>query len=72
MYFSAHDDAFLDTLARRVRRLRRAGEVRVIFDNTATLAAADNARSLLGRTGRSRPSGCGRSGRAPPTASSPP
>jgi uncharacterized protein YecE (DUF72 family) len=49
MYFSAYDDAFLDGLARQVRRLRRAGEVWVIFDNTATRAAADNARSLMDR-----------------------
>jgi uncharacterized protein YecE (DUF72 family) len=49
MYFSAYDDAFLDALARRVRRLSRAAEVWVIFDNTATRAAADNARGLLGR-----------------------
>jgi uncharacterized protein YecE (DUF72 family) len=49
MYFSAYDDAFLEALARRVRHLSRAGEVWVIFDNTATRAAADNARSLSGR-----------------------
>jgi uncharacterized protein YecE (DUF72 family) len=49
MYFSAYDDAFLDALARRVRRLRQAREVWVIFDNTATRAAADNARSLMGK-----------------------
>ncbi len=52
MYFSAYDDAFLDALARRVRRLRRAGDVWVIFDNTATRAAADNARSLVTRLAR--------------------
>jgi len=51
MYFSAYDDAFLEALVRRVRRLSRAGEVWVIFDNTATRAAADNARSLMGRLG---------------------
>jgi uncharacterized protein YecE (DUF72 family) len=49
MYFSAYDDAFLDALARRVRGLSRSGEVWVIFDNTATRAAADNARGLIGR-----------------------
>jgi uncharacterized protein YecE (DUF72 family) len=52
MYFSAYDDAFLDALARRVRRLSRAGEVWVIFDNTATRAATDNARSLIARLAR--------------------
>ena len=52
MYFSAYDDDFLEALARRVRRLSRAGEVWVIFDNTATKAAADNARSLMGRLAR--------------------
>jgi len=30
-----------------VRRLSQAGEVWVIFDNTATRAAADNARGLM-------------------------
>jgi uncharacterized protein YecE (DUF72 family) len=55
-YFSAYEDAFLDALARRVRRLRRVGEVWVIFDNTATRAAADNARGLIARLG----SGSGR------------
>jgi uncharacterized protein YecE (DUF72 family) len=49
MYFSAYDDAFLDDLARQVRRLRRAGDVWVIFDNTATRAATDNAQSLMDR-----------------------
>jgi uncharacterized protein YecE (DUF72 family) len=49
MYYSAYDDAFLDALARRVRRLKQAGEVWVIFDNTATRAVADNALSLIGR-----------------------
>jgi len=49
MYFSAYDDAFLDDLARQVRRLSDAGEVWVIFDNTATRAAADNARGLMSR-----------------------
>jgi uncharacterized protein YecE (DUF72 family) len=52
MYFSAYDDAFLDDLATRMRRLRRAGDVWVIFDNTATRAAADNARSLIGKLAR--------------------
>ncbi len=52
MYFSAYDDAFLDALADRVRRLSRTGEVWVIFDNTATRAAADNARSLITRLAR--------------------
>ena len=52
MYFSAYDDAFLNALALRVRRLSRAGEVWVIFDNTATRAATDNARSLMGRLAR--------------------
>ncbi len=48
-YFSAYDDAFLDALAERVRRLSRAGEVWVIFDNTAAGAATANARSLMDR-----------------------
>jgi len=52
MYFSAYDDAFLQAVARRVHRLSRAGEVWVIFDNTATRAAADNARSLVTRLAR--------------------
>jgi uncharacterized protein YecE (DUF72 family) len=49
MYFSAYDEASLARLARQVRRLRRAGEVWVVFDNTATRAAVDNARDLMGR-----------------------
>jgi uncharacterized protein YecE (DUF72 family) len=52
MYFSPYDDTFLTALARRVRRLRREAEVWVIFDNTATPAAVDNARSLMTRLGR--------------------
>ena len=52
MYFSAYNDAFLDELTRRVRRVSRTGEVWVIFDNTATRAAADNARSLITRLAR--------------------
>jgi uncharacterized protein YecE (DUF72 family) len=51
-YFSAYGDAFLDDLAHRVRRLTQTGEVWVIFDNTATRAAADNARSLITRLAR--------------------
>ena len=52
MYFSAYEDAFLDALERWVRRLSSTGDVWVIFDNTATRAAADNARSLMGRLAR--------------------
>jgi uncharacterized protein YecE (DUF72 family) len=52
IYFSAYDDAFLDAVASQVRRLGHAGDVWVIFDNTATRAAADNARSLMGRLAR--------------------
>jgi uncharacterized protein YecE (DUF72 family) len=51
MYFSAYDDTFLAALARRVRRLRREAEVWVVFDNTATPAAVNNARSLMTRLG---------------------
>ena len=52
LYFSAYGDAFLDDLARRVRRLSRTGEVWVIFDNTAAGAAANNTRSLITRLAR--------------------
>jgi uncharacterized protein YecE (DUF72 family) len=51
MYFSAYDDTFLAALARRVRHLRREAEVWVVFDNTATPAAVDNARGLMTRLG---------------------
>jgi hypothetical protein len=37
---------------RNPRRRRHAAEVRVIFDNTATRAAADNARSMIGKLAR--------------------
>ena len=51
-YWSAYDDAYLDTLATRMRdAARSAKEVWCIFDNTASGAAAANALSLLDRFG---------------------
>jgi uncharacterized protein YecE (DUF72 family) len=52
MYFSAYDARFLGALARQVRRLSRSGEVWVVFDNTATWAAVDNARTLMALVAR--------------------
>jgi uncharacterized protein YecE (DUF72 family) len=57
MYFSAYDEQFLARLARRVQRLSRSGEVWVVFDNTATRAAVDNARTLMALVDRHRDAG---------------
>ena len=51
-YYSAYTDAYLDTLADRIRGDALAGrEVWCIFDNTAAGAAAQNALDLLARLG---------------------
>ncbi len=58
MYFSSYDDAFLDTVAQRMREsARRSRAVWCIFDNTAHGFAVPNALRLgeLLASGRTRP-----------------
>jgi len=49
VYYSAYSSAFLESLAARVRALAERAEVWVIFDNTASGAAVDNALELRER-----------------------
>jgi len=50
MYYSSYEEDYLDTLAGKLRALRRRRiPTWCIFDNTASGAAAANALSLLGR-----------------------
>lgn len=52
MYYSAYDDAYLDTLAVRVREAAEtSGAVWVMFDNTAASQALPNALELVERLG---------------------
>jgi uncharacterized protein YecE (DUF72 family) len=52
MYYSNYDDAFLETIAQRMREsLRRSRQVWCIFDNTAHGFAVPNALKLLRHSG---------------------
>lgn len=56
-YWSAYDDRYLDTLAEAVRKISRSAEVWVIFDNTASGAALENACALQARLAQRAPIG---------------
>jgi uncharacterized protein YecE (DUF72 family) len=50
IYYSTYDEAYLDRLARRLRKLEtKANEIWCIFDNTARSAATPNALGLVRR-----------------------
>ena len=50
IYYSAYDDAFIESVAARMRKAKDAGEiVWCIFDNTARGAAVPNALTLMHR-----------------------